>query len=94
MVDRRNNETPTLPGIQRLLDEACIDVKEVLVGREMSRAVKLATATGIEFETRQFPMYFTRDFEAPLFLVRLNPKASRRMDDAGFDSFDTYLGRL
>ena len=81
----------TPPGIRRLFDEARFDVDEVLQGREMSRTVALARATGIEFETRQFPMYFTGDFEALLVLVHLNSKASRRMDNDSFDSFDKYL---
>jgi hypothetical protein len=78
-------------GVQRLLDEARIDVTEVLHHLPVSRATTMTEDTRIKFETKQFPMYFTSAFEAPLVLVHLNPKLSPRMNDQKFRTFDEYL---
>ena len=78
-------------GVQGLLEEARIDVTEILDRLPVSRAAAMTEDAGIKFETNQFPMYFTGAFEAPLVLVHLNPKLSKRMDDQKFTTFDEYL---
>ena len=74
-----------------LLNQAELDVDEVLAGGEVSRAVELGKSTGLTFQTRQFPMYFTGDFAAPLVLVHLNPKFSKQMDHPEFRNFAEYV---
>lgn len=78
-------------GISRLLKEAETDVVEVLHGLPISRAEEMSTITGIDFETRQFPMYFTGAVEAELVLVHLNPKLSVRMNHQKFTTFEEYI---
>lgn len=85
-------ENPTWPpGVTRLLDQAKLDVDEILAGKEVRGAVELTANTGLPFQTRQFPMYFTGDFSAQLVLVHLNPKFSTQMDKPGYCDFDEYL---
>ena len=78
-------------GVARLLDEAKIDVEQVLAGSEVERANLLSKVTGLPFESRQYPMYFTGDFAASLVMVHLNPKLSDQMNDPGFTSFEDYV---
>jgi hypothetical protein len=78
-------------GVKRLLDEAQADVSEVLAHRPVSRAVAFSETIGIRFESKQFPMYFTGAFDAPIVLVHLNPKLSTRMEDQGFTTFEEYI---
>jgi hypothetical protein len=78
-------------GVQSLLNEARVDVTEILQNLPVSRAQALTQRTKISFETKQFPMYFTGAIEAPLRLVHLNPKLSARMDDQGYSTFDEYV---
>jgi hypothetical protein len=91
MTEKEARATVWPDGIVRLLDEARVDVDELLASGAVSKATKLSDATGLPFETSQFPMYFTGDFKAPLVLVHLNPKASKQMDDPGYKSFDDYF---
>ena len=80
------------PGaVQRLLNDARVDVIQVLANHEVSASKELARVTGLPFQTRQFPMYFTGAFEAPLVMVHLNPKFSEQMDNPGFRDFEAYL---
>jgi hypothetical protein len=78
-------------GVLRLLADVRMDVNEVLAGGEVTGAIDLSRITGLSFESKQFPMYFTGDFTAPLVMVHLNPKLSDQLDDPGFESFEDYL---
>jgi hypothetical protein len=91
MVDFPHGEQGVPEGIQSLLNEARVDVTEILQHLPVSRAQALSQRTRISFETKQFPMYFTGAFEAPLVLVHLNPKLSARLDDQGYSTFDEYV---
>jgi hypothetical protein len=91
VTDDTHDESNWPTGVTRLLDQARFDVNEVLAGVAVSKALQLKEATGLPFETRQFPMYFGGDFKAPLVVVHLNPKASDQMDNPGFTNFEDYV---
>lgn len=57
-----------------LLSAMRADLEEFLATGTISRARRLATATGQHFNADRLPQFFTGDLDAPVVLVHLNPK--------------------
>jgi hypothetical protein len=71
----------------QLLAEMTADLEEFLAARTISRARRLAAATGQHFNADRLPQFFTGDLDGPVVLVHLNPKqANAPVQVPGWDT--------
>ena len=78
-------------GIVNLLNEARIDVEQLLNRGSIDRAVGLTRDTGMPFDAAGSPMYFTGAFESPIVLVHLNAKLNEKLSSHRYLDFDDYF---
>lgn len=76
-----------------LFGEARTDVNQLLSLGLISGAVDLTRETGMTFDAKCNPMYFTGAFESPIVLVHLNPKLSEQLAGYPYSDFEDYCIR-